>query len=52
MATVTVVDELSRVITNMNEMLHSGQAVQPAENYQNTQMIQDALTHIATFLTS
>ena len=50
MASVTIVDELSRVITNMNQMLRSDNAVQPAENYQNTQIIQDAFSHIASFL--
>jgi 4-phosphopantoate--beta-alanine ligase len=52
MASVTIIDELSRVITNMNEMLLSGAATKPVENYQNAQTIEEAFTHIASFLSS
>ena len=52
MASVTIVDELSRVILNMNRMLLSGKAIQPPENFQNSQILQDALSHITTFLSS
>ena len=52
MASVTIVDELSRVITNMNKMLLSGEVTQPDENFQNVQCTQEAFTHIANFLSS
>jgi len=50
MASVSIIDELSRVIANMNHMLLQGNTVQSPGTYQNTQILQDALTHIATFL--
>jgi len=52
MASVTIIDELSRVITNMNEMLLSGEAAKPVGNYQNAQTIEEALINIASFLSS
>jgi len=52
MASVTIVDELSRVITNMNRMLLSNEPVQQVKNYQNSQTLQETLGHIATFLSS
>jgi 4-phosphopantoate--beta-alanine ligase len=52
MASVTIVDELSRVILNMNRMLLSGKTIQPPENFQNAQILQDALSHITIFLSS
>jgi len=50
MASVTIVDELTRVISNMNRILLSDESPQQVEKYQNAQILQEALAHIATFL--
>ncbi|MBT5391382.1 MAG: phosphopantothenate/pantothenate synthetase [Euryarchaeota archaeon] len=51
MASVTIVDELTRVLTNMNEILSSGENLQLTTNFQNEQILQAAFDHIGTVLT-
>lgn len=52
MASVTMVDELSRVVANMNAHLDSGQQVVENKKYSNNETIQRALQHIAAYLQS
>ena len=50
-AHITIVDELTRVLTNMNEILSSGENLQLTTNFQNEQILQAAFDHIGTVLT-
>ena len=52
MASVTMVDELSRVVANMNAHLDSGQQVVENKQFSNNETIHRALQHIATYLQS
>ncbi|NCG01312.1 MAG: phosphopantothenate/pantothenate synthetase [Euryarchaeota archaeon] len=52
MASITIVDELTRVLTNMNEILDSEKPLQTTTNYSNEQIIQAAFDHIGAFLAS
>ena len=52
MASITIVDELTRVLTNMNEILDSEELLQTTMNYSNEQIIQAAFDHIGAFLAS
>jgi 4-phosphopantoate---beta-alanine ligase len=51
MASVTMVDELSRVVGNMNRILLSKERPKVSEKYLNESSLQDALNHIKDFLT-
>jgi 4-phosphopantoate--beta-alanine ligase len=51
MASVTMVDELSRVVRNMNRILLSKERPKVSEKYLNESSLQDALNHIKDFLT-
>ena len=52
MASITIVDELTRVLTNMNEILDSEGPLQTTMNYSNEQILQAAFDHIGVFLAS
>tara|TARA_B100001094_G_scaffold310307_1_gene344759 strand:+ start:234 stop:980 length:747 start_codon:yes stop_codon:yes gene_type:complete len=52
MASVTIVDELTRVISNMNRILDSGEQIIPLSTYNNQAIVQQTLDHISTSFTS
>ena len=52
MASVTMVDELSRVVENMNNLMTAGELPKFSNEYSNEFSLQDALNHIKDFLTS
>ena len=52
MASVTIVDELTRVIGNMNRILDSGEQITPLSTYNNQAIVQQALDHISSFFSS
>lgn len=52
MASVTIVDELTRVISNMNCILDSGEPIMPLSTYNNQAIVQQTLDHISTFFAS
>lgn len=52
MASVTIVDELTRVVGNMNEILESDELPTLSTSYENHDIVQNALEHISTFFAS
>ena len=52
MASVTIVDELTRVVSNMSRLLDSGEQIKPSKAYANQEIVQQALDHILTFFAS
>lgn len=52
MASVTIVDELTRVISNMNRILDSDEQIMPLSTYDNQAIVQQTLDHISTFFAS
>jgi 4-phosphopantoate--beta-alanine ligase len=51
MASVTMVDELSRVVENMNKLLAADELPKLSHQYNNELSLQDSLNHIKDFLT-
>lgn len=52
MASVTIVDELTRVVNNMNRILESEEQTMLLSTYDNQETVQQALDHISTFFAS
>ena len=52
MASVTIVDELTRVVNNMNRILESEEQTMLLSPYDNQETVQQALDHISTFFAS
>ena len=52
MASVTIVDELSRVVNNMNNLLESSEQISLSHSYDNQEIVQQSLEHILTFFVS
>lgn len=52
MASVTMVDELSRVVENMNTLMAEDKLPECSNEYSNEFILQDALDHIKDFLTA
>ena len=52
MASVTMVDELSRVVENMNTLMAAEELPEFSNEYNNDYTLQDALDHIKNFLTA
>ena len=49
MASVTVVDELTRVVRNMNGIFESEESLTLPTSFHNQEIVQQALDHICTF---
>ena len=52
MASVTIVDELTRVISNMNRILDCDEQIMPLSTYNNQAIVQQTLDYISTFFAS
>ena len=52
MASVTIVDELTRVVNNMNRILDSEEQTMLLSTFDNQETVQQALDHITTFFAS
>ncbi|MBT60468.1 MAG: phosphopantothenate/pantothenate synthetase [Euryarchaeota archaeon] len=50
LASVTIVDELSRVVSNMNELSHQSSEVLMSPSFHNSEVLSSSLDHIAEFL--
>ena len=51
-ASVTIVDELTRVVKNMIFLLESSKKATPIDSYDNQEIVRQSLDHILTFFES